>query len=182
MAINSKKKGSRFERVISKWFSDWSGFKFERNRAGSGAWHSNKDAGADITCTDEKHAHRCKVSIECKSYKDIRFEHILLDNKKCDILKFWVQAWTDANRTKKIPMLCMRYNSMPRNEFFIVVDGKLAEVFLSNSSDMHVMDIKSPLLKNNRIYVFRATEVFKNVSYRAIHKQAKDICRTMYKV
>lgn len=53
MSINSKNKGSRFERKIGAWFTQWTGFKFERNRAGSGAWHSNKDATSDLTCTDE---------------------------------------------------------------------------------------------------------------------------------
>ena len=90
--MNSKNKGNRFERKIGAWFTQWTGFKFERNRAGSGAWHSNKDATSDLTCTDEKHAHRCKISIECKNYKDIKFEHVLLGNKTCDILRFWEQA------------------------------------------------------------------------------------------
>ena len=38
-----------------------------------------------------------------------------------DRLKFWEQASKDAKRAKKVPILCMRYNSMPANEFFFVV-------------------------------------------------------------
>lgn len=116
--MNSKKKGNKFERKIGAWFTKWTGFKFERNRAGSGAWHSNKDSTSDLTCTDERHAHRCKISVECKNYKEIKFEHILLGNKGCDILKFWEQASKDAKRGNKVPILCMRYNSMPAEEFF----------------------------------------------------------------
>lgn len=67
--MNSKKKGNKFERKIGAWFTKWTGFKFERNRAGSGAWHSNKDSTSDLTCTDERHAHRCKISVECKIIK-----------------------------------------------------------------------------------------------------------------
>lgn len=118
--MNSKKKGNKFERKIAGFFTKWTGFKFERNRAGSGAWHSNKDSTSDLTCTDERHAHRCKISVECKNYKEIKFEHILLGNKGCDILKFWEQASKDAKRGNKVPILCMRYNSMPAEEFFLL--------------------------------------------------------------
>ena len=127
--MNSKAKGSRFERAIGKWLTEWTGFKFERNRAGSGSWHTNNDSVSDITCTDERHAHRCKISIECKSYKDIKLEHVLLGNKGCDIERFWSQAKGDALRAKRKPILIMRYNSMPKNEFFMVVDSDLAEAF-----------------------------------------------------
>ena len=67
--MNSKNKGNRFERKIAGFFTQWTGFKFERNRAGSGAWHSNKDATSDLTCTDEKHAHRCKISYRIIPYR-----------------------------------------------------------------------------------------------------------------
>lgn len=99
--MNSKNKGNRFERKIAGFFTKWTGYKFERNRAGSGAWHSNKDSTSDLTCTDERHAHRCKISIECKNYKEIKFEHLLLGNKGCDILKFWEQASKDAKEQIK---------------------------------------------------------------------------------
>ena len=93
--MNSKKKGSRFELKMSKWFTKWTTYTWNRVPM-SGAWHSNKDAASDITCVDERHAHRCKISVECKNYKEIKFEHILLGNKRCDILKFWAQASKDA--------------------------------------------------------------------------------------
>ena len=55
--MNSKKKGNRFELKVAKWFSGWSGFKFERVPM-SGAWHSNRDATSDITCVDPKHQYK----------------------------------------------------------------------------------------------------------------------------
>ena len=109
---NSKKKGSRFELRVSKWFTQWTSFKFGRTPY-SGANHQSRDLSSDIMCQDERHAHRCKISVECKNYKEIKFEHILLGNKGCDILKFWEQASKDAKRANKVPILCMRYNSMP---------------------------------------------------------------------
>lgn len=174
---NSKKKGNRFELKVSKWFTEFSGYKFQRVPY-SGANHINRDLASDIMCSDEKHAHRCKISIECKSYQDIRFEHVLLGNKRCKIIQFWNQAASDANRAKKIPILCMRYNSMPRDEFFFIVDSKLSKVLISNQLD-HLLTLKGKDIPN--LYVFMASEVIKKVNYKDIHKEAKLQCKTLYK-
>lgn len=173
--MNSKNKGNRFERSVSKFLTDWTGYKFERNRAGSGSWWSNKDAGADITCTDQKHAHRCRISVECKSYKDIRFEHILLGNKKCDILRFWEQAKGDAERTNKVPILCMRYNSMPKDEFFMVVDISLVKPFTPILNGTYLtINVKD---KSYTLLIFMASQVKSNVDYRVLHKEAKKLLK-----
>ena len=176
---NSKRKGNKFERVISKWFTDLSGFKFQRVPY-SGANHQNRDLASDVMCCDERHAHRCKLSIECKNYKDIRFEHVLLGNKRCKITQFWTQAWTDAKRSKKVPILCMRYNSMPKEEFFLIVDCYLAKPFLGRDLK-HMMTINNPDLVHGNVYVFMASEVIKKVNYKDVHKEAKLSCKTLYK-
>lgn len=175
--MNSKRKGNKFEREVAKWFTSFSGYKFERNRLGSGAWHSNKDATSDITCTDPKHAHRCRISVECKSYKDIRFEHLLLGNKNCDILKFWDQACKDAKRDNKIPILCMRYNSMPKSEFFFVVDPRLATVIFTFTQICESPFMQVNIPKGGYIYIFKASAIKQCVSYKALHKQAKNLLR-----
>lgn len=174
---NSKRKGSKFELKVSKWFTEFSGYKFQRVPY-SGANHQNRDLASDIMCSDERHAHRCKISIECKSYQDIRFEHILLGNKGCKIVQFWKQASSDAQRAKKIPILVMRYNSMPSTEFFFIVDERLIKP-LTKKSLSHTMVITSP--DTPTLYVFMASEVLKNVSYKDIHKEAKVQCKTLYK-
>ena len=80
MSTNSKNKGNRFERTIAKFFQDWTGYKFSRT-PGSGGWAKAKDSFGDLVCTDEKHSRRFPFSIECKSYQDLKFEHILLGTK-----------------------------------------------------------------------------------------------------
>lgn len=170
--MNSKRKGNRFERNVSKWFTNWTGYKFERVPM-SGAWHSNRDATSDIACVDEKHAHRCKISVECKSYKDIKFEHVILGNKTCDIVKFWDQANRDSQRSKKVPILCMRYNSMPREEFFFVVDKCLGEIINKTYNLPHYIVLSTG---DFILYVFKASEIV-NTSYKYLHKQAKVILR-----
>lgn len=167
---NSKKKGNRFERTVAKWFEQWTGYKFGRT-PGSGSFHQNRDLTSDVNCIDEKHAHRCKISIECKNYREIKFEHVLLGNKNCDILRFWDQATEDANRGKKVPILCMRYNSMPANEFFFIVGPELAEVIFNKDTTLSPHMIINASGKN--LYVFMASSIIKYVNYKDVHKQAK---------
>lgn len=168
--VNSKKKGSKFERTVAKWFESWTGYKFGRT-PGSGSFHQNRDLTSDVNCIDERHAHRCKISIECKCYKEIKFEHVLLGNKNCDIIRFWDQANADAERGKKVPILCMRYNSMPANEFFFVVGPDLASSIFNKEmvSTPHMILNAS----GNNLYIFMASSVIKYVNYKNVHKQAK---------
>lgn len=173
---NSKKKGSRFELKVSKWFTQWTSFKFGRTPY-SGANHHSRDLSSDVMCQDERHAHRCKISVECKNYKEIKFEHILLGNKGCDILKFWEQASKDAKRANKVPILCMRYNSMPSEEFFFVVGKKLSPVFYKPLFDKApIMAIDVPKI-GEILHVFMASDILKNISYKLVHKQAKLILK-----
>ena len=51
--INSKNKGSRFERTICKWFQDWTGYEFNRVPASGGLrWKKTDNITSDISCTD----------------------------------------------------------------------------------------------------------------------------------
>lgn len=187
---NSKKKGNRFERVVAKFFTDWSGFKFGRTPQ-SGSFHNNRDLGSDLICNDDKHKNRCCISIECKNYQDIRFEHVLLGNKRCKIFSFWEQASRDAKRTNKFPILCMRYNSMPKGEFFFVVDEKVASSLLkvqdlANNPIKRVMNMGAPELMSLNpptitLYVFMASEIKDSVSYKKFHKLLRKDIKKFYK-
>lgn len=171
--VNSKNKGSRFERKIGAWFTEWTSFKFERNRLGSGAWHTNRDATSDITCTDPKHAHRCKLAIECKSYKDIKFEHTLLGNKGCDILKFWNQVLDDSRRSDKYPLLCIRYNSMPQEEFFFITDDSLGQIIIPYYKGNYMIIHSS----SYHLYIFMASHIQKEMPYKVLHKAVKTLLK-----
>lgn len=187
---NSKKKGSRFERVVAKFFTDWSGFNFGRTPQ-SGAYHNNRDLGSDLICNDDHHKKRCCISIECKNYQDIRFEHVLLGNKRCKIFSFWEQAFRDAKRTKKLPILCMRYNSMPKGEFFFVVNELIASSILNvhdlaNNPINRGMTISAPELINLNpptftLYVFMASDIKDKIDYSKLHKCLRKTVREYYK-
>lgn len=167
--VQSKRKGNRFELKVAKWFTRWSGFKFERVPM-SGAWHSNRDATSDITCVDPKHQYKCCISVECKSYKEIKFEHVLLGNKSCDIVKFWNQASRDANRSGKVPILCMRYNSMPRDEFFFVITASDLVLSLSPLMGCNYLTLNIP---GEVLMVFKASDVIHHIDYLEFHKELR---------
>lgn len=177
--VQSKRKGSKFEREVAKWLTEWSGFKFQRTPY-SGANHLSRDLASDIMCADERHAHRCKISVECKSYKEIKFEHVLLGTKGSEIEKFWKQAKRDADRSKKVPILIMRYNSMPKNEFFIVVEAHpvgMSDAFLTQDivNNERFIAISTP---EHYLYVFMASAVKKLVNYKDVHRMAKQILKS----
>ena len=170
--MNSKRKGNRFELAVSKWLTLWSGYKFQRTPY-SGANHFNRELASDIMCADQKHQFRCKISVECKSYKDIKFEHILLGNKGSDINKFWAQASMDAKRANKAPILCMRYNAMPKGEFFFVISAQYAEAFWRILSEPY-FSITMGNDDGDVLLVFMASKVLNNVSYKELHKIIKE--------
>ena len=123
MAVNSKKKGSKNERNVCKAMEEWSGYEFARVPASGGLrWKATDNITGDIICSDPKGNYKFNLSIECKSYLTINFEHILLPNSKVRILDFWEQSVEDGIRGDKEPVLIMRYNGMPASLWFVVIE------------------------------------------------------------
>lgn len=117
---NSRAKGSKGERNLCKWFEKWTGFHFTRVPASGGLrWKNTNATAGDIICDNERHSRRFQFSVECKTYKDINFEHLILGNKKIKILEFWEQCKADAERSNKTPILFMRYDRMTKNTYFV---------------------------------------------------------------
>lgn len=171
--INSKSKGSRFERSICKFFTKWTGYEFNRVPASGGLrWKKADNITSDVTCTDPKHSRRFPLSIECKSYKDLRFEHILLRLKSCKILSFWEQASGDASRANKIPVLIMKYNNMPKDEAFFMVDQRLVGLLTKYSNRF-----KSPYMviqdKKNQFGIFMLSDIG-NLDYSILYKEIRN--------
>ena len=166
MRKNSRNKGSRFERTIAKAWESWTGYKFSRT-PGSGGWAKAKDAMGDLVCTDEKHSRRFPFSIECKNYQEIKFEHILLGLRSCKIISFWEQATKDAKRCGKIPVLIMRYNSMPKGEAFFMVNKEVDSFLKDQSPEISRMEISTPKI---HVFVYMFKEVQRLINYGDLHK------------
>ena len=171
MKTNSKNKGSRFERTIAKSLEAWSGHAFSRT-PGSGGWAKAKDAVGDIICTDNKHSRRFAFSIECKNYKDIRFEHMLLNMKSCKIVNFWNQATRDANKVGKLPLLIMKYNSMPKGEAFVIVTPEMYK-FLKKKCKIH-MRVTTPKID---VGIFLLKDITSQWEYGYVHLHARKLLK-----
>ena len=69
--------------------------------------------------------------------------------KSCKIDSFWNQANRDAERAKKIPVLIMRYNSMPKDEAFFMVNEEVDNFLKNQSPEISRMEVSTP-----KIHVF----------------------------
>ena len=168
MAINSKKKGNKNERNLCNWWKDWSGLEFSRVPASGGLrWKNTDNICGDIIMTDERHSRRFPFSIEAKAYKDIRFEHLVLGNKKIKIIEFWNQAKEDALRGNKIPILFMRYNGMPASTWFTVLNESTYKVFLKylDKNHKHQPIIKISFEDGENIYILNSDDL-STVNYK----------------
>lgn len=173
--VNSKAKGNRFERVVCKSFQNWSGYEFSRTPASGGLrWKKADNISSDVICSDPKHSKKFPFSIEVKNYQEIKFEHILLGLRSCKIISFWEQATKDAKRCGKIPVLIMRYNSMPKGEAFFIIEGNGAlDLFMLNScSELSRMEIKT-LKVHLSVYMFK--EVQRLLNYMDIFKYVRKL-------
>lgn len=117
--INSRSKGRRGERKAAQVLEQWTSYKFHRVPASGGLRWKTANTIGDLVCGDP--LHRFDFSLEVKNYADINFEHLLMPDVNSEILKFWEQCESDAQRGKKLPLLMMRYDGMKANLFFVVI-------------------------------------------------------------
>ena len=107
--INSKEKGSEFERRIARILSKWWGEEFHRT-PGSGGLHWKKDnrVAGDIVAPMGSNF---PFSIENKKWED--WEIIQLLKGTGDIENWWKQCEGDAIRVSKEPLLIFTKNYAP---------------------------------------------------------------------
>jgi len=171
--INSKAKGSKNERDTCKWWKDWTGYEFSRVPSSGGLrWSRTTDTTGDIICSDNKHYLRFPFSIECKNYKEINFEHILLGTKGAKVLQFWNQALEDAERGNKLPILMMRYNGMKKGDYFFVVDEQFGGILIDTMphEDVNVMLINA---KHIKLMIVMASDIIKYADYAKVYKESR---------
>lgn len=178
--INSKQKGSRNERKLSKLFEDWTGKEFARTPGSGGLrWSKTDDTVGDIICSDKVHSRYFKFVIEAKSYKEINFEQLILPNKNKKILEFWDQVLDDSKRSNKIPILLMRYNGMPRDFHFIVISYNAYQSIFKS-------EFEKIATENRKIFrvvipqydlIITTSEMLFGTNYENIHGSAKQFLK-----
>lgn len=161
--INSRKKGAKAERKVAALMEEWSGREFSRTPASGGLrWKASNVIG-DIVCTEERHFF--PFSIEVKTRREINFEHLLYISES-EIKKFWNQALRDAERGKKLPLLFMRYNGMPSDLWFVVIQlhifRRLKKYF----------DTSFPIMTISKEFVILNSNVLLKSCYKKVRKRA----------
>lgn len=121
MAINSRKKGNKAERAVANLLTEWTGKKFARTPSSGGLQWQASNAKGDIVCTEE--GHFFPLCVEIKAHQEVNFEELLTKRKKSPkILEFWKQCRRDAHLASKAPILFFRYNGLPKDFYFIIVE------------------------------------------------------------
>lgn len=164
MAINSKKKGNRNERKLTKLWSTWTGWEFNRVPASGGLrWKKTDNISGDIICT-EPGIYNFKFSIECKSYNKLDFDNLLNGNKKSKIREFWEQAKADGKRANKVPILLMRCNGMKADMHFIVLSiGTYLRI------RKYIKTEHGKLTYNNKMVILNSYDFFKS-DFKSIYE------------
>lgn len=140
--INSKNKGSSFERKIAALLTAWSGMEFHRT-PGSGSlhWKDDNNVTGDIVAPFNINF---PISIECKKHEvDWEIDKLLIGTSS--IWKFWRQACEDSLRHEaKEPFLIFSKN---RREIYLMMHYSFFKELCS----------KQPKLKENP-YIIISTE------------------------
>lgn len=171
---NSKAKGNKGERELCKWWQQWSGLEFSRVPASGGLrWQKTDNISGDIICTDERKSRRFPFSVESKNYRDIRFEHILLGNKKTKILEFWQQSNEDADRSGKLPILFMRYNGMPKRTWFVIIQPEVAEILFKHKKVWTNSTFAVNYITNQEGFLIMMSTDLQDINYTEFIKDVK---------
>lgn len=133
----------------------------------------------DILCDTE--GHFFPFTVEVKFYKDINFCQLLQPNlKNMLILEFWDQVSGDARICKKVPMLMMRFNGLPKDFFFVVVTQDFADAMIH--SGLFADDLRYLLYSNiEENLVILPSHQFFSANYKKTKLLAKTHIKTLYR-
>ena len=123
MAINSRKKGCKAERDVAKALEKWANKKFARTPSSGGLNWKKTNVKGDVVCTTE--GHYFPFCIEVKSYKEINLSYLVIGKRDCILYKFWEQCQRESGEAEKTPILFMRFNGMPKDEWMVVISYEL---------------------------------------------------------
>jgi len=182
MASKGKEKGNRFQRVARDLIQKWTHKKFTSTASDGGIGYNRDPHKGDLKCITE--GHFCPFSFECKHYEDINFSHLLIPGiKNIAILDFWAQCIDDAQRQKKVPLLMMRYNGLPKTFCFVVVSqefAKLIHVELALKNFGSLKSLRYHDYKMDKPIMILQSDQFFRTDYKAVKKIAKQHIKELY--
>lgn len=176
MSVNQKKKGNKGERMVAKFFQDWTGYEFQRvPQSGGLRWGNAQNIAGDIICADQKHNRFFTFCVESKFYADLDWDKVFR-NKVSHIMKFWEQAVSDAQRADKHPILFMRKNGMDAGMFYVIISYKVYRQIRKQIKDWEFPVVEINITDQGCIVVLNSIDLIK-ADYRALHKQLKRVTK-----
>lgn len=177
--MNGKVKGSAFERTVCRKLSKWvTGSEnpecfWRSGGSGSMSTVSHSSQSGDIVAVQHKH-HMDQFEltqyfiIECKSYKDFRFD-FMLDSKydKSNISQWWMKLINECLDVGKIPMLIVKKNRSP----IYIVMHNCVQRSLKKWKPYSMSRIN--IMKNNEMFVTRMDHFFTCIPYHAFIETVK---------
>ncbi len=165
--INSKAKGSTWERSVAKLLTEWTGFDFHRVPASGGLrWGKDNRVAGDLIAQQGKY---WPFTVECKFHKIVSFNELLTDTKS-KIMEFWKQALSDAKRVDDTlePFVAFRYNGLTKGFFFVMVRRrvfrKMIEAGFSPRADY--------LIHRNKYVILRSDDLM-TMEWQAFERELK---------
>jgi hypothetical protein len=172
----SKTKGRSFEQEVAKLFTDWAGSKFRRVPL-SGGWQSSGVVTGDIFLVAEYEVAsisdaprvRFPFSVECKKQEGWDFAQLFRDSEKCPLRLFWVQAASDADKIKKLPVMIFSRNYLP---IFIMIGTKTVNRLarLTNGPWHDLNHIIVHMSKRGQVVIFLLEDFFQWIPFEILLK------------
>jgi hypothetical protein len=127
-------------------------------------WKKTENITGDVVCTHKDH--HFPFSVEVKFHRSLDLEKMIRNNVKCTVRdEFWKQCLQDSQRNKRIPMLLMRYNGLPRNFFYVLMRYGDAKLFKVLSPEFRKNYLKSGSL------IITHTEFLQSLDYRVVEQK-----------
>lgn len=158
--VNSRTKGAKNERNLCKALELWTGEEFTRVPASGGLrWINTQNICGDVICTNNDF--NFPLSIETKHYKAFKLD--LRREKNALLWKCWEQCKSDAERSKKVPVMFLRENGMSKNTWL---------VFFSCDSLCNSLFPVNTVSEGNNLISFNSVDLF-NFPYKEFLKYLK---------
>lgn len=172
MAINSRNKGNRAERLVAALLKEWTGKDFSRTPSSGGLnWKSSNSKG-DIVCTTE--GHYFPMCIEVKHHQKTDFNEILVPSKKKPkILEFWAQCKRDAEKAGKTPLLFFKYNNLPKEFFFVAISHETYKKALAQKDTGFNTPMFLVKTEVGEVICITTSTTFFKLNYRKLRKALK---------
>lgn len=181
MASTATKKGNRGQLMARDVLQEWTHKKMKSSSQSGMPGYNHDPHKGDILCNTE--GHFFPFTVEVKFYKEINFCQLLQPNlKNVLILDFWAQVEFDAKKCHKIPMLMMRFNGLPSDFFFVVIETDFWEKV---NMFRRALNIRRTITfwemeKGLKLKLIGSDQFFK-MEYKEVKKVAKEHIKTLYR-